>query len=147
MLVADVNQTISDIVEIKSKIQTVADLKSIILNDIELGSDQLNELVAAADGLQKTADGLRNIRHFSNTMFNIMRGGIFDNNYQIEKVDFVSYIKKSNRKVFRNKENILRGLPELFKLEDLKVLYNEDDNKNFKRLCFEYLPLKFSRRH
>jgi hypothetical protein len=147
MLVADVNQTISDIVEIKSKIQTVADLKSIILNDIELGSDQLNELVAAADGLQKTADGLRNIRHFSNTMFNIMRGGIFDNNYQIEKVDFVSYIKKSNRKVFRNKENILRGLPELFKLEDLKVLYNEDDNKNFKRLCCEYLPLKFSRRH
>jgi hypothetical protein len=147
MLVADVNQTISDIVEIKSKIQTVSDLKSIILNDIELGSDQLNELVAAADGLQKTADGLRNIRHFSNTMFNIMRGGIFDNNYQIEKVDFVSYIKKSNRKVFRNKENILRGLPELFKLEDLKVLYNEDDNKNFKRLCCEYLPLKFSRRH
>ena len=147
MLVADVNQTISDIVEIKSKIQTVSDLKSIILNDIELGSDQLNELVAAADGLQKTADGLRNIRHFSNTMFNIMRGGIFDNNYQIEKVDFVSYIKKSNRKVFRNKENVLKGLPELFKLEDLKVLYNEDDNKNFKRLCCEYLPLKFSRRH
>ena len=147
MLVADVNQTISDIVEIKSKIQTVSDLKSIILNDIELGSDQLNELVAAADGLQKTADGLRNIRHFSNTMFNIMRGGIFDNNYQIEKVDFVSYIKKSNRKVFRNKENVLKGLPELFKLEDLKVLYNDDDNKNFKRLCCEYLPLKFSRRH
>ena len=147
MLVADVNQTISDIVEIKSKIQTVSDLKSIILNDIELGSDQLNELVAAADGLQKTADGLRNIRHFSNTMFNIMRGGIFDNNYQIEKVDFVSYIKKSNRKVFRNKENVLKGLPELFKLEDLRVLYNDDDNKNFKRLCCEYLPLKFSRRH
>ena len=147
MLVADVNQTISDIVEIKSKIQTVSDLKSIILNDIELGSDQLNELVAAADGLQKTADGLRNIRHFSNTMFNIMRGGIFDNNYQIEKVDFVSYIKKSNRKVFRNKENVLKGLPELFKLEDLKVLCNDDDNKNFKRLCCEYLPLKFSRRH
>ena len=147
MLVADVNQTISDIVEIKSKIQTVSDLKSIILNDIELGSDQLNELVAAADGLQKTADGLRNIRHFSNTMFNIMRGGVFDNNYQIEKVDFVSYIKKSNRKVFRNKENVLKSLPELFKLEDLKVLYNDDDNKNFKRLCCEYLPLKFSRRH
>ena len=147
MLVADVNQTISDIVEIKSRIQTSSDLKSNILNDIELGSDQLNELVAAADGLQKTADELRNTRHFSNTMFNIMRGGIFDHNYQIEKVDFISYIEKSNRKVFRNKENILKVLPELFKLEDLKVLYNEDDNKNFKRLCCEYLPLKFSRRH
>jgi hypothetical protein len=147
MLVADVNQTVSDIVEIKSKIQTTSDLKSNILNDVELGSDQLKKLVAAADGLQKTADGLRNIRHFSNTMFNIMRGGIFDYNYQIEKVDFVSYIEKSNRKVFRNKENILKALPELFKLEDLKVLYQDDDNKNFKRLCCEYLPLKFSRRH
>ena len=32
-----------------------------------------------------TEDTLRNTRHFANTLFNIMRGGIFDDNYQIEK--------------------------------------------------------------
>ena len=85
LLVADVNQTISDVVAIKSQIKTNSNLKSKILNDVELGSEQLTELVAASDGLQKTADELRNVRHFSNTMFNIMRGGIFDDNYQIEK--------------------------------------------------------------
>ena len=147
MLVADVNKTISDIVEIKAQINTNSDLKSLVLEDVELGSVQLTELVAASDGLQKTADELCNIRHYSNTMFNIMRGGIFDYNYQIEKADFVPYIRTSNQKVFRHKEVLLNSLPELFKLEDLKALYQNDEDKNFKRLCCEYLPLKFSRRH
>ena len=147
LLVADVNQTISDVVAIKSQIKTNSNLKSKILNDVELGSEQLTELVAASDGLQKTADELRNVRHFSNTMFNIMRGGIFDDNYQIEKADFVTYIEKLNKKVFRHKEAVLNALPALFKLQDLKALYENDDDKNFKRLCCEYLPLKFSRRH
>ena len=42
---------------------------------------------------------------------------------------------------------MLNALPTHFKLEDLKVLYQGDEDKNFKRLCCEYLPLKFSRRH
>ena len=147
MMVSDVNQTISDVVAIKSQIQTNPDLKSMILNDVELGSEQLTELVAASDGLQKTADGLRNVRHFSNTMFNIMRGGVFDDNYQIEKADFVPYIEKLNKKVYRHKEAVLKALPDFFKLEDLKALHKDDEDKNFKRLCCEYLPLKFSRRH
>ena len=147
LLVADVNQSISDVVSITSEINTISDLKSKILTDVELGSEHLTELVAASDGLQKTADELRNVRHFSNTMFNIMRGGIFDDNYQIEKEDFVSYIEKLNKKVYRHKEAVLNALPALFKLQDLKALYQDDADKNFKRLCCEYLPLKFSRRH
>ena len=41
------------------------------------------------------------IRHFSNTMFNIMRGGIFDDNYQIEKNDFLSYMSKANSFIYQ----------------------------------------------
>ena len=55
---ADVNQSISDVVSITSEMNTISDLKSKILTDVELGSEYLNELVAASDGLQKTADGL-----------------------------------------------------------------------------------------
>jgi len=76
-----------------------------------------------------------------------MRGGVFDDNYQIEKADFVPYIEKLNKKVYRHKEAVLKALPDFFKLEDLKALHKDDEDKNFKRLCCEYLPLKFSRRH
>jgi len=67
-----------------------------------LGSSKLRELVGNADGLQLTNDKLRMIRHFSNTMFNIMRGGIFDDNYQIEKNDFLPYIKKANCTIYKS---------------------------------------------
>ena len=147
MLVADVNKTISDIVAIKEHLQQNTDLKQEVLQDVEDGSKHLVKLVAAADGLQMTNDRLRNIRHFSNTMFNIMRGGIFDNNYAIEKSDFNAYIANANRKVFRLKQSILEALPDVFDVSQLKEIAATDDNKNFKRLCFEYLPLKFSRRH
>ena len=42
-----------------------------------------------------------------------MRGGIFDDNYQIEKADFVSYIETLNKKVYRHKEAVLNALPAL----------------------------------
>ena len=69
-----------------------------MLEDIEEGSQRLIELVAASDGLQLTADRRRNIRHFANTMFNIMRGGIFDENYTIERADFM---EEPPKKFFR----------------------------------------------
>ena len=50
-------------------------------NCVEKASDDLLKLVGSSDGLQTSNRRLRNIRHFSNTLFNIMRGGIFDNHY------------------------------------------------------------------
>ncbi|MDG1760470.1 MAG: hypothetical protein P8L72_07885 [Flavobacteriaceae bacterium] len=147
MLIANVNQDMNDVVRIKDHILNNPSIEDEIEKNIEDGSKHLVELVGAADGLQLTADRLRNIRHFANTMFNIMRGGIFDDNYQIEKTDFTNYIAKANKKVFRKKLEILNNLPELFTLNDLKDIATQDDDPNFKRLCFEYLPLKFSRRH
>ena len=42
--------------------------------DIALGSKRLVQLAGAADGLQVTGDERGNVRHFANTLFNIMRG-------------------------------------------------------------------------
>ena len=146
-IVANVNQTISDIVDIKQALKHPTDLTLQLKASINEGTEQLKALVAAADGLQLTSDTVRNARHFANTMFNIMRGGIFDHNYSVEKTDFCKYIEKANYKVFFKKTEVLKALPEVFDVEHLKALAHEDDNQNFKRLCFEYLPLKFSRRH
>ena len=147
MYVANVNQTIVAVNQIKDAIKNEKDLVALIQDNIDEGTQKLLKLAGASDGIQYTADELFNTRHFANTLFNIMRGGIFDKNYQIEKVDFVKYIANANKKVLKKKSELLEELPELFTLKYLKELAEQTEDKNFKRLCFEYMPLKFSRRH
>ncbi len=147
MFIANVNQSIISVNYISELIRKEKNLTQIILDDIELGTQNLVNLSAASDGLQITEDSLINIRHFANTMFNIMRGGIFDDNYNIEKSDFSQYLLKANKEVFNDKLNVLKSLPDVFSLNQLISTAEKDTDKNFKRLCFEYLPLKFSRRH
>ncbi|MCF8272518.1 MAG: hypothetical protein K9I95_01690 [Flavobacteriaceae bacterium] len=147
MTIANVNQSISGVSYISNLIKTESNLEKLVQDDIDKGTSNLIKLVGSSDGLQKTEDSLTNTRHFANTLFNIMRGGIFDDDYNIEKQDFIKYIANANKKVLKKKEEILQDLPENFDLKFLKDLAENDDDKNFKRLCFEYLPLKFSRRH
>ena len=145
-IVADVNKSITAIIALEAQIRS-HDIIQKMDEDIENGTQELIQLVGAADGLQLTNDQRGNDRHFANTMFNIMRGGIFDNNYTIEKTDFLPYIKKANKDVFNAKENLLNGLSDTFTLEELIIIAEKDSDVDFSRLCFEYLPLKFSRRH
>ena len=147
MFATNLGQSIRSVVQLKEDLRKPAALKQDVLQDIDEGSQRLIALVAASDGLQLTADRRRNIRHFANTMFNIMRGGIFDENYTIERADFMAYIDRANHKVFFKKSELMAGWPEKFDLAFLQAQAGQDDDLNFKRLCAEYLPLKFSRRH
>ena len=147
MLVAEVNKNHSAIAKLINQIKTNDGLWELVNQKIEKGTSRLIALNAASDGLQLSADKFKDTRHFSNTLFNIMRGGIFDDNYQIEKWDFKNYLSKANKKVARTTESIIEKLPEKFTLSVLQTLAHEVDDVNFRRLCFEYMPLKFSRRH
>ena len=49
-----------------------------------------------------------------------MRGGIFDNNYNIEKSDFSSYLKKANLKCYESHYEIVASLSDTFNLKALK---------------------------
>ncbi|WP_396177153.1 hypothetical protein [Flavobacterium sp.] len=147
MIVANVNQDHSDVAQIIKTIQTDHAILDRIHQDIELGTQNLIALNASADALQLTNDTLRDTRHFANTLFNIMRGGIFDFNYQIEKQDFLNYIKKGNTLVFEKLEKNIQQLPDLFSVKTLKEFAVKQDDSDFERLSLEYLPLKFSRRH
>jgi hypothetical protein len=147
MLVANVNQDHSDVVSLSESIQNKTGLEDKVNADIALGTERLINLNAASDAIQLTADNARDTRHFSNTLFNIMRGGVFDDNYTIEKWDFKNYIAKANKKVARSNEQVIDNLSEQFLLSKLKEIASNTDDKNFRRLCLEYMPLKFSRRH
>lgn len=147
VITAEVNQSISDVQQLLSQLKDETALVAAVEADIEAGTTGLIELTANADGLQLTADELGNMRHFSNTMFNIMRGGIFDNNYEIEKADFIPYLEQANAAVVAANQTQLDKLGDVFTLPELKELAEAGDDKDFQRLCLEYLPLKFSRRH
>ena len=81
--VANVNQTVSDVIALSEKIKNNNNLEDELQASIDEGTKNLINLAAASDGLQLSDDPLINMRHFSNTLFNIMRGGIFDDNYKI----------------------------------------------------------------
>ncbi|QNM86717.1 hypothetical protein H9W90_06260 [Polaribacter pectinis] len=147
MLIANVNQTLKGFHSIANQIKSESNLASLVQKSIDEGTANLIELAGASDGLQLGDVQLRNTRHFANTLFNIMRGGIFDNNYTIEKDDFIKYLSKANFEVYKNQQETINNLPEEFTSEYIKNIGNTSENSHFKRLCFEYLPLKFSRRH
>ena len=146
-IVVNVNQDHSAIIDISKQISDNKNLLKQLQDNIDLGTKNLISLNASSDGLQLTSDNLRDTRHFSNTLFNIMRGGIFDDGYTIEKWDFENYLAKANKKVFRKLEDVINALPESFSVTTLKDLAYTSQDKNFRRLCLEYMPLKFSRRH
>ncbi|MFC3414565.1 hypothetical protein [Algoriphagus hitonicola] len=147
MILADINQNVSQIRSLAQEIKNDPELYEKVNQDINQGSCELVKLNAAADALQLTADQRKDTRHFANTMFNIMRGGIFDKNYQIEKADLKSNILSANRMVFEQYNKSFESLGEQFSLFELKKLVAQSEDPDFHRLCLEYLPLKFSRRH
>src|SRR6056297_4000254 len=146
-IVANVNQTQSDVVALNKEILEDSTLQEEIDADIERGTRKLIQLVASSDGLQFSSDKLRDSRHYSNTLFNIMRGGIFDDNYKIEKRDFVGYLKNASHEVAEQNSDFLDQLPEKFDKFVLEKHFQSTDDHDLVRLGVEYLPLKFSRRH
>lgn len=146
-IVANVNQNQSQVIQLCDAILNDQTLESQLESDIESGNQKLIALNAAADGLQFTADNRKDTRHFSNVLFNIMRGGIFDKNYQIEKNDFTTYLQKANAEVYQQNSAFIENLKETFSFSDLQNLLVNENDVDLIRLCIEYLPLKFSRRH
>ncbi len=147
MIVADVNQSHTAVAKLLHLIKNEKGLSQLVNDDIAAGTKRLLALNAAADGLQLTADHRRDARHFSNVLFNIMRGGIFDHNYQIGKWDFSHYLSKANKTVFEKEKSLIDKLPAMFSFFHLKEMAQQSGDAHFTRLCIEYMPLKFSRRH
>ncbi len=146
-IIANVNQNQSQIIALARSIRENPNLEKQLQDNMDAGTQNLISLNAAADGLQFTADKRKDTRHFSNVLFNIMRGGIFDHNYQIEKHDFIKYLKGANKNVLADHQQFINGLEDTFTLTTFKEKLSGSEDANLIRLCIEYLPLKFSRRH
>jgi hypothetical protein len=146
-IIANVNQSQSQIIELIQNSQQDPNIIQKVLDNIDEGTENLKKLNASADGLMFSADQFDDYRHFSNVLFNIMRGGIFDNDYNIDKSDFITYLRKSNQVIFNKHSEDFDKLPDTFSYLDLHKLLDPFENPILTRLSIEYLPLKFSRRH
>jgi hypothetical protein len=147
-LFADVDQ---DGVAIVNKISLLHGSASVLVNEIERdireNDSNLRKFVAGADGLQLSEAQLCNSNHFSNVMFNIMRGGLFAGQYWINKNDYLGFVTARNREVVNKSSAFSAALPDRFSVSDLLLAVKENGTPDLVRLSYSYLPLTFSRRH
>ena len=146
-IVAEINQAIADIRALEKLLSSGKDIGGLIEADIKEGTENLVKTVASADGLQMTADVQVCSRHFSNVLFNVMRGGIFDNNYTIDKKDLAAYINNFSGKTAEKHASLFSGKEQAIEYHRLVREAENSGDKDLIRMCYEYLPLTFSRRH
>jgi hypothetical protein len=115
--------------------------------DIEAGTRRLVELVGGSDGCQLTSDALVTARHFSNTLFNIMRGGTFYDEYAVPPGDFIDFVATWNRPLRDRMAALLDTLEGPVTLRTVLHAAGRSGDADLERLALEYLPLTFSRRH
>ena len=144
---ADVEQDRTGVALVRQLLESGADLRSALDEDVRRGTHNLVRTVAGVDGLQVTSDDLSVGRHFSNALFNIMRGGTPDSAYGIARADFEAFVAKANRAVWERQAGFLARLPDTLPHGRLLLLARQSQDADLERLAYEYLPLTFSRRH
>jgi len=146
-IVAEINQGPAKVKDLIAYLKADKNIAEDIEADIALGSENLARIVGISDGLQVTEDKLSANHHFANVLFNVMRGGLFVDNYAVPKADLISFVKGFNFGVYEKFEQFFEGLDETFHYSDLIKAASKQNDASVQRLCFEYLPLSFSRRH
>jgi len=145
-IIADLNKDQSEFNALSHFIISGNNLVGQIEQEVHKDSESLIVKIAQADGCQLTSDSLNVFRHCSNTLFNILRGGIFDNSYVLNKNDFRLFIQNANNIIAAKYDSFIDDLSDQSNLVDL-MDHNSELKPDFQRLCYEYLPLTFSRRH
>ncbi len=146
-MVAEVDQDAAGVAAVVALLKSGGDPRAQLDEDVAHGTGNLIRIVAEADGLQVTGDDLNSWRHFSNALFNVMRGGIPDRGYQIARSDFKAFVTQASHAVAARHAAFLDALPETVLHSTLLELAHQRQDPDLERLAHEYLPLTFSRRH
>lgn len=147
LTIAEINQGSAEVANLNHFIGNTRNPENLIWEDIRKGTANLKKMVSFADGFQLTNTELCVARHYSNTLYNIMRGGVFTNNYTLDTADYRKYLWQINRLVCKEHQSWLESLPDHISYTDLMGLADKIGDTNLIRITLEYLPLTFSRRH
>lgn len=146
-IISELNQSASEVEALIDSITTNETILDEVSSDVARGDRNLEKLVFEADGFQSTGNEKASYRHFSNTLYNIMRGGIYADGYTISTEDFKTFVYTWNKDVYKQQEHFLNSLSDTVDYNELLEQAVELNSPDFERLVFEYLPLTFSRRH
>lgn len=147
LVVAEVAQDHSDIVELDQWLQQTSDMRAEVADDVRHNEQEFLRIVSSSDAIQCSENERRVNRHLSNTVFNVMRGGIPLENYTVQTHDFSKQVAGFNARTFEKQADFLNGLPATIDAAELRRLISEQGDPDLRRLGLEYLPLAFSRRH
>lgn len=140
-LIADVDQHAGDLVLLHTALENSATHVRTLRHQEHKDTTDLRLLIGSADGLQQTARASDDSRHYANTLFNVMRGGIPLRGYLAEKKDLIDFVRVRNHALADSP--YLEALPRTIDLTEAP----QPEDPQLRRLISEYLPLGYSRRH
>ncbi len=146
-IVANIEQSQKQAVALQKQLSEPKQVLQTILKSIDKGSDELARIMASGDAFQATNEENVSVHHYANVLFNILRGGTFDQQYKIDANDFSKNIEHFNNAVYKKHQTFLTSLPKLQDFSTLQDLIKQQDDAQLERLCYEYLPISFGRRH
>ncbi|MGB5592294.1 MAG: hypothetical protein WBN31_15210, partial [Gammaproteobacteria bacterium] len=146
-LVANLEQSQSEALDLIRQLRDPQTVAAAITASVAKGSDTLARIMAAGDGFQKTSEEDVSAHHYANVLFNVLRGGIVDNQYLIVSRDFSDHVRLFNRNVYKRHQAMLDALPERLDYGQLLADIRQQDDPQLIRLAHEYLPITFGRRH
>ncbi len=145
--VADVHQSQSEVTHLISELNDSSNIKIKLEESIQKNQLLLQGAVGSADGFQCTNETINDLHHTANTLFNVLRGGVFLNNYDIRTEDFLKFLSTRNKEIFERYRDKINAFPENIDLRGLIDFGDETKETSLRRLCREYLPLTMGRRH
>lgn len=146
-IIADIDKTHSDIVDLQQTLDVKNNVTDSILQSVEANHQDLLMLMAGSDAYQKTAEEETSVHHYANVLFNNMRGGVVVDHYWVETQDLIKTLSNSNKVVAEKHAVFLTELSERIDYQELIDLVSQQNDPQLVRLCHEYLPLTFGRRH
>ena len=146
-IVADIERSQGQVIELQKQLAQPDEVAEAIDRSVERGSDGLARIMASADGFQAAAEVNVAVHHYANVLFNVLRGGIFDDQYNVSSWDFIGTIRSFNGDAYRRNSEFLDGLPDSLRLTELLSMVWDHGDPQLVRLSYEYLPITFGRRH
>ena len=145
--VADVEQSQAEVVSLLRELEDPDATAAAVAKSVEEGTDELARIMAGGDAFQRTGEEAVSAHHYANVLYNILRGGTFDDQYTVSKRDYCDTIELFNRSVLARHQTTLNALPEKLAYSDLLAKVEELGDPQLERLTREYLPITFGRRH
>lgn len=137
----------SKLVWLRKVLHQRGDPTKLVEEAVEQSRVNLKRLLAYADAFQATHDKMACSHHIANVLYNIGRGGVPSNQYEIDREDLIGFIGARNKAILAKYRTWFESMERCLSLHELRDLARKQGDPNLRRLCDEYLPLIFSRRH